>query len=360
MPVLYYGIMKADIPHPSRRQRPVLGAAAAARPLSELKVLFKLFSEEIRIRILCLLQAGELNVSEMQQILKLKQSNLSSHLNQLKEQRILTSRREGQHSYYQLAQHGKQVFPALVHEVVRAAKRELWYAKDQQLRRQIMETRQKSALAYFQTSAAKAAVAPGQELDVLAVGFLGDWRGRVVVDLGCGTGRIARLYALAGAQVTGVDISSQQLQEAAQREQTLFANDAAAGASACTQQPIRYLCESMEATSLPAGEAALVVLSHALHHAPQPRDVLREAWRLLQPDGQLLVIELTQHHNESLRARFGDFWLGFDAPTFKTWLNDLGFIVCRYTVLQHYQCEERVTPFVLSAVKPAAAAMTNP
>ncbi|BBM88369.1 hypothetical protein COTS27_00048 [Spirochaetota bacterium] len=319
------------------------------RELRPLKMLFKLLSEEVRIRILCLLQESELTVSEIQQILNIKQSNLSSHLIHLKENNILQSRREGQHSYYKIIQAKSEFFISLLERVLAAARREPWYEKDRELRDAVITKRRENVLEYFQSSDRKQNdSAPGQVMDVLVIGFLQLWRGKRVIDLGCGTGRIARLYALAGAEVVGVDNSSEQIKKAKHIDRITFT---------CFKQPdtvraVSYVCENMEHTSLSAENFDLVVISHALHHAPEPSRVLREAYRLLKPGGQLLIIDLDQHQNESLRVRFGDFWLGFASATFKGWLREIGFTLCSYQVLQHYQCEEAVLPFIAVAEKP--------
>ena len=55
-----------------------------------------------------------------------------------------------------------------------------------------------------------------QQAEVLTA-FAGDLRNRSVVDVGTGTGRVARLFAAAGADVTGVDASEAMLAVAARR-----------------------------------------------------------------------------------------------------------------------------------------------
>lgn len=64
-------------------------------------------------------------------------------------------------------------------------------------------------------------VARGQA-DVLEA-FLGDVRGRTILDVGTGTGRAALLMAEQGARVTGVDASSEMLAVARERAQATHA-----------------------------------------------------------------------------------------------------------------------------------------
>jgi 2-polyprenyl-3-methyl-5-hydroxy-6-metoxy-1,4-benzoquinol methylase len=54
-----------------------------------------------------------------------------------------------------------------------------------------------------------------EHLDAIKA-HLGDLRGRRVLDLGCGTGRIARFLASQGAHVTAIDFSEESLQAARQ------------------------------------------------------------------------------------------------------------------------------------------------
>jgi ArsR family transcriptional regulator len=70
-------------------------AAATAR-------LFHALSDEIRVRVIELLQGGERCVCELTDELGLAQSRLSWHLKTLKDAGFITDRREGRWVYYAL------------------------------------------------------------------------------------------------------------------------------------------------------------------------------------------------------------------------------------------------------------------
>ncbi len=102
--------------------------------------------------------------------------------------------------------------------------------------------------------------------------------GKDVVDIGCGGGALVRDLAAAGARPIGVEISEEQLATARER-------DNGSGA--------RYLVGRAEALPLDDGTVDVVVFMRSLHHvAPEHlQDGLREARRVLRPDGAVYVAE---------------------------------------------------------------------
>lgn len=67
------------------------------------KKLFKVFNDDSRQRIfLILLSGGEMTVNEVSGKININQSNVSRHLNLLKESGVADSRKEGREIYYYL------------------------------------------------------------------------------------------------------------------------------------------------------------------------------------------------------------------------------------------------------------------
>ena len=83
--------------------------------------LFKVLSEVSRLRILGLLQYGELCVCDLMEVLDMPQSTVSRHLAKLKERGLVQDRRSTVWSYYRLAAPGNElastVLQALGHEL---------------------------------------------------------------------------------------------------------------------------------------------------------------------------------------------------------------------------------------------------
>src|SRR3984893_2705300 len=62
--------------------------------------LLRLLADPTRLGLLLLLEEEELSVAELQQILNMGQSRISSHLAQLKRAGVVTDRRSGKNVYY--------------------------------------------------------------------------------------------------------------------------------------------------------------------------------------------------------------------------------------------------------------------
>jgi len=68
----------------------------------EVSAYFKALSDETRLRILKLLEEGELCVCDLTAALEMTQPNISFHLGILREAGLIKDRKEGRWSYYDL------------------------------------------------------------------------------------------------------------------------------------------------------------------------------------------------------------------------------------------------------------------
>ena len=64
--------------------------------------ILKLLADSTRLRLLCLLQREELSVAEIQEILDMAQSRISSQLALLRKADLVVDRREGKNSFYSI------------------------------------------------------------------------------------------------------------------------------------------------------------------------------------------------------------------------------------------------------------------
>ncbi|MBN1621823.1 MAG: metalloregulator ArsR/SmtB family transcription factor [Endomicrobiales bacterium] len=70
--------------------------------LKKSRQILKSLADDNRLRIINLLNHGLLNVAELCQILRLKQSNISRHLTRLRLTGLVGDKRQGQFVYYYL------------------------------------------------------------------------------------------------------------------------------------------------------------------------------------------------------------------------------------------------------------------
>jgi len=75
--------------------------------------LFKALADETRIRILALLKHGELCSCDIEEILRIKQSNSSRHLNKLKLAGLIISNKNSQWVYYRINEDTLRKYPFL-------------------------------------------------------------------------------------------------------------------------------------------------------------------------------------------------------------------------------------------------------
>lgn len=108
--------------------------------------------------------------------------------------------------------------------------------------------------------------------------------GDAVVDLGTGTGIVARALAARGFRVTGVDPNEAMLQSAR----------ASSGG-------VTYVVGESTATGLPSASAALVIAAQAFHWFPLPR-TLDELARVLVPGGWVAAMWNVRAHTPFMRA----------------------------------------------------------
>jgi len=84
---------------------------------TEAVTLLKGLANESRLMIMCVLTEGELSVGQLNKRIKLSQSALSQHLAVLREQGLVSTRRESQTIYYRLADSPAMNVIELLHDV---------------------------------------------------------------------------------------------------------------------------------------------------------------------------------------------------------------------------------------------------
>src|SRR5580698_5645619 len=88
-------------------------------------------SDPTRLRIVALLERDELSVNELQEITRLGQSRISTHLGLLSDCALVQSRRDGKRTFYKLDQNADSAASEFIQLAVRGAKELPEYSHDQ-------------------------------------------------------------------------------------------------------------------------------------------------------------------------------------------------------------------------------------
>ena len=149
----------------------------------------------------------------------------------------------------------------------------------------------------------------GYVVDLLDLG-----PGISLLELGCGSGWLTRYAARCGASATGTDISPEMIEIARHQTQR-------EGLDAT------FEVSDMETTSYD-GQFDRCLIYEALHHSPEPLEVLRRARTALQPGGLLLVAEpnwTQRFHGRDAAEEYGTTELGFTPFRLRRLLRKAGF-----------------------------------
>lgn len=179
---------------------------------------------------------------------------------------------------------------------------------------------------------------PESVFDRLAAFGIGH-AGQLVVDLGTGTGSLARGFARRGCRVTGIDTASSMLEAAR-------ALDLDAGIE------VEYRLAYAEETGLPAASADVVAAGQCWHWFDRPRAALEVA-RLLRPEGRAVIVHfdwiplagnVVRATEGLIEARNPSWKFGNLFGMYPRWLRDLGEARFREIETFSYDVDVPYTP----------------
>jgi len=283
--------------------------------------MLRALAEPSRLRILLLLKEEELSVAELQEVLVMGQSSISTHLSQLKQAGLVEDRRIGKNNLYRLSTANGNV---LIVGLLDAARHETpEAASDQAAMRRVIKNRQDKMRAFFDSMAGQLGrdYVPGKSWKSLAEAFLHLLPPMVIADLGSGDGGSAVLLSRNAVRVIGVDSSEKMLDVA--RDQSRHAGIA----------NIEFRLGEMEQVPIDDTSVDLVFFSQSLHHAAHPERALCEAARILRPGGRIVILDLARHRFEEARELYADEWLGFSEAEIESMLAAAGFTEMRASVV---------------------------
>jgi ubiquinone/menaquinone biosynthesis C-methylase UbiE/biotin operon repressor len=270
----------------------------------------KLLADPTRLRILLLLSSDPLSVAELQQILSMGQSRISTQLSQLKKEGLVEDQRSGKNNIYSAS------LPPQLEKVAREAGKELPETKqDFASLKHILQKRKDHVRAYFDQLAGKFGreYVPGRSWKSLAEAMLKILNYDTVADLGAGEGTLSQLLAQRAKHVIAIDNSEKMVTfgQSLARDHKL--------------PNLEYRLGDIESPPIDDASVDLAIFSQALHHANHPEKAIAEAHRILKPGGRLIILDLLQHTFEKARELYFDTWLGFSEVELVRMISEAGF-----------------------------------
>ncbi len=270
---------------------------------------FRLLADAARVRILLLLDREELSVAELQEILSMGQSRISTHLAQLKQAGLVEDRRQGKNSLYSLKNRD-------LIDLLRAAADEIpEAAEDSEALQLALEKRRDKVRAYFDELAGKFGrnYVPGRSWKGLAETLLQLMPPLTIADLGAGEGTFSQLLAQRAKRVIAVDNSPKMAEFGAKLARDNGVSN------------LEYRVGDLESPPIRAGSVDLAFFSQSLHHALHPQRAVEAAYKLLKPGGRIVILDLKKHAFEQAREMYADTWLGFSETELRGFLEQAGF-----------------------------------
>jgi len=275
--------------------------------------------EASRLRILALLERGELAVMELSHILDQSQPRVSRHLKLLAEAGLIERFPDGAWVFYRLAEggDGRRALDGLLALI---DPNDPLLARDSDRLLGVQAGRTAEANAYFSRNAARwdeirSLYVAENDVEAAIRAAAGPGPFKRLIDLGSGTGRMLRLLAPEAEVAIGLDLSQQML------------NIARVHSAEAGLPNVELRHGDIFDTRLPGGQADLVVVHQVLHYLSDPPAAVAEAARLVAPGGRLLVVDFAPHRLEFLREQHQHRRLGFADEEMRRWLDHAGLKV---------------------------------
>ncbi|RKQ71734.1 ArsR family transcriptional regulator [Litorimonas taeanensis] len=270
-----------------------------------------------RLRILALLERGELTVTELVQILNLSQPRVTQYINSLESVGIIERLREGSWVFSRLKR-GNSDGARLVDVILKNIPRHDDVFKSDLIELQkVRDARSKVAEEFF----AKVALddkqlgneyLPQRDIEIALLERIAEQSFEFMIDMGTGTGRMLELFASQIQHGAGIDLSPEMLKVARHK----LAGDEFAHIS--VQQG------KLQSTPFKDGTADLITLHQVLHFLDDPSEAIAEAARVMRHKATLLIIDFEAHSVESFRDEYAHRRLGFSDAEIIEWSESVG------------------------------------
>jgi ArsR family transcriptional regulator len=281
--------------------------------------LFRVLADATRLRLLRILSHDRFNVSELTAILGIAQSSASRHLAHLKDAGLVSEERESGFVYYRLRDDEAGPAAALwamLSAEFAAAQRDRATAADAVRMEEVLRHRREE----FDPGGDLRQLAPGRSWAAWARALGHLLPALDVADIGCGEGYLTLEFARWARHVTGIDRSDDVLERAKGLGQRRHVTNVTWKKGDLYRLPLHD--ESVD----------LAVFAQSLRYASDAERALSEATRILRPGGRVLILDLRQHDQTWVQARFGEQRTGFVPGELEALLQATGYRAIRHSI----------------------------
>jgi len=292
--------------------------------------ILQILSDNTRLRLLRLLAEEELSVVELQEILEMGQSRISTHLSQIRRHGLLNDRKDGKKTFYSLELSDSSRLD-LIRVAIREDLDEEFWENDRSSLNRIIDRRRSESKRYFDEVAERLGknYVPGRSWDAIGHFLLRLVPSIVIADLGAGEGTISQLLAERAKKVYCIDSSKSMVRVGSELAKKKSLSN------------LLYKEGDIENVPLDNNSVDLALMSQSLHHAQHPEKALEEAFRILKTGGQLIILDLKKHNFEKARELYRDQWLGFGENDLYRMIRDTGFKRAKVEVI----AKENIEPY---------------
>jgi len=283
--------------------------------MERISTALKAMGHKERLRILALLSHGELTVSEIVKILGLSQPRITQYIKSLEDADIIDRLKEGSWVFSRISRQDSELFNLVSKTLEMLPVDDAVLTADRRRLDEVRAERAKTADAFFDYVASDSTklgdeYLPHADIDRAINEVLGREKFDFMIDLGTGTGRMLSLMSSNVVRAAGVDNNSEMLKVARHR----------LSKTASKHLMVRH--SDLTATPFSAHVADLVTIHQVLHYLDDPADAIREASRLLQSQGKLLIVDFAAHNLDEFRDKYAHRRLGFSDTDIKGWASE--------------------------------------
>ena len=283
--------------------------------MENLLAALKAAGEETRLRLLTVLNYGELTVTELTHILGQSQPRVSRHLKLLTEAGLVMRYPEGSWVFYRLSDqgHSAEIVSAVVSML---PGNDLILQRDYDRFLQVQSNRSEKAQDYFSSNAENWETLRNlhiadSKIESKMLEMLGNRKINEFVDFGTGAGRMLELFGPRANKAVGFDLNAEMLALARTRLEELSLSNCQVRLGDVALLPLK------------SASADLIVIHQLLHFLDDPAAAISEASRILSPNGLLLVVDFAPHEMETLREHHAHRRLGFSKDEILKVFNDV-------------------------------------